>query len=246
MADQLAGKTAVITGGGRGIGRSIAVAYADEGADIALVSRTKEQLDEVAGEIEKAGRKAISIPTDITDRAQVEAMVGKVKDAFGTVDILVNNAGGGIEKRSIQESDPDLWTQDITVNLNSVYRGTHTLLPLMIECGGGNISNSGSGAGHSSASSGCAYRVGKAGLWMFTKCLAEEIWEHGINVNELIPGPVATYLTRGGFKVGGPHPIPSEYVKEPDDVVSLAMWLATQPKTGPTAQSFSLARRPIV
>ena len=245
MSDQLAGKTAVITGGGRGIGRSIAIAYAEAGADIALVSRTKEQLDEVAGEIEKTGRKAVPIPTDLTDRAQVQSMAEEVKNAFGTIDILVNNAGGGIEKRSILESEPDVWVQDVTVNLISVYLVTHALLPLMIEGGGGHIINMGSGAGHSSAPSGCAYRVGKAGQWMFTRCLAEEVWEHGINVNELVPGPVATFLTRKNFRVGEAFKIPSEYVKEPDDVVSLAMWLATQPRTGPTAQSFSLARRPL-
>ena len=246
MADQLAGKTAVITGGGRGIGRSIAIAYANEGADIALVSRTKEQLDEVAGEIEKTGRKAIAIPTDITDPAQVEAMAGKVNDAFGTIDILINNAGGGIERRSILESEPDEWVKDVTLNLISVYLVTRALLPLLIKAGGGHIINTGSGAGYSAGALRSAYRVGKAGLWMFTRCLAEETWEHGINVNELIPGPVATYLTRRGFKVGGSHPmIPSEYVKGPEDVVPLAVWLATQPKTGPTAQSFSLARRPL-
>ena len=172
-------------------------------------------------------------------------MAGKVNDAFGTIDILVNNAGGGIERRSILESEPDEWVRDVTVNLISVYLLTRALLPLLIKAGGGHIINTGSGAGHSPASSGSAYRVGKAGQWMFTRCLAEETWEHGINVNELIPGPVATYLTRRGFKVGGPHRIPSEYVKDPEDVVPLAVWLATQPKTGPTAQSFSLARRPL-
>ena len=81
---------------------------------------------------------------------------------------------------------------------------------------------------------------------MFTRCLADEVWEHGITVNELIPGPVATHLTEDRMAVGGPPPFaPSEYVKGPDDVVPLAMWLATQPPTGPTAQSFSLTRRPI-
>ena len=172
-------------------------------------------------------------------------MAGKVKDAFGTIDILVNNAGGGIERRSILESEPEEWVKDVSLNLISAYLVTHALLPLLIEAGAGHIVNVGSGAGYSAGALRSAYRSGKAGLWMFTRCLAEETWEHGINVNELIPGPVATYLTRRGFKVGRPHHIPSEYVKGPDDVVPLAVWLATQPKTGPTAQSFSLARRPL-
>jgi 3-oxoacyl-[acyl-carrier protein] reductase len=83
-------------------------------------------------------------------------------------------------------------------------------------------------------------------MWMFTQCLSEEVWEHGIDVNELIPGPVATDLTDGRMKVGGPPPFaPSEHVKTPEDVTPLALYLATQPNGGPTGQSFSLTRRPI-
>ncbi|MCZ6633024.1 MAG: SDR family NAD(P)-dependent oxidoreductase [bacterium] len=246
MPDQLAGKIAVVTGGGRGIGRSIAIAYAREGADLCLVSRTQNQLDEVAGEIQALGQKALTISADVTNPDQVRALAEQIKNEVGRIDILVNNAGGGIEKNSILESDPETWIQDVTVNLTSVYLVTHALLPLMIESGGGHIINTGSGMGHRSTPTHSAYHVGKAGLWMFTQCLAEEVWEHGINVNELIPGPVATHLTQGRMEVGGPPPFaPSEYVKSPDDVVPLALFLATQPPGGPTAQSFSLTRRPI-
>lgn len=243
---KLEGKVTVVTGGGRGIGAAIAVACAKEGARLALVARTLQQLDEVAKTVDEAGTDVTVIPTDVTDRLQTEAMAEAVRGYFGRIDILFNNAGGGVEKNLVAESDPDLWVHDVHLNLTSAYLVTHALLPLMIESGGGKIINTGSGMGHSSGAKSSAYHVGKAGMWMFTRCLADEVWEHGITVNELIPGPVATHLTEGRMAVGGPPPFaPSEYVKGPEDVVPLALWLATQPATGPTAQSFSLTRRPI-
>lgn len=243
---RLAGKVAVVTGGGRGIGRAIALGFAREGADLCLVARTQEQLDHVADEIRSLGRQAVVAPADVTDREQVETMAAKIQDGLGAIHVLVNNAGGGLERKAILESDPDLWIKDVTVNCLSAYLVTRALLSLIIESGGGKIINVGSGMGHRPTPGGSAYHVGKAGLWMFTQCLAEEVWEHGIEVNELIPGPVATRLTGGRMKVGGPPPFsPSERVKAPEDVVPLALFLATQPPGGPTAQSFSLTRRPI-
>lgn len=236
----------VVTGGGRGIGAAIAVACAKEGAKIALVSRTVEQLNGVARLVDEVGSDVTTIPTDVTDRLETDSMAQQVRDYFGRVDILFNNAGGGNERRSVAKSDPEQWTATVDLNLTSAYLVTHALFPLMIESGGGKIINTGSGMGHRAGSEGSAYRVGKAGMWMLTQCLAEELWEHGITVNELIPGPVATKLTEGRMTVGGPPPFaPSEHVKAPEDVVSLALWMATQPPTGPTAQSFSLTRRPI-
>ena len=235
----------LITGSGRGIGRAIATAFAEAGAKLILVARTQSQLDETAAVIRSAGGEAITIAADLTDRDQVTRMASQVNEQFGRVDILFNNAGGGIEKRHIVESDPELWIKDVNTNLTSAYLVTHAILPLMTKSGG-KIINTGSGMGHSSGAGGSAYHVGKAGMWMLTRCLADEVWEHGITVNELIPGPVATDLTAGRMAVGGPPPFaPSEYVKAPEDVVPLAMWLATQPASGPTAQSFSLTRRPI-
>ena len=243
---QLAQKVAVVTGGGRGIGRAVALAFAREGADLCLVARTQEQVEAVANEIRAIGRKALPVVADVTDRAQVTAMAEQVKSTFGKIDILVNNAGGGTGRNPVRDSDPDLWVQTVSANLISAYYVTHALLQLMIETGGGKIINTGSGMGHSSGPGSSAYHVGKAGLWMLTRCLAEELWEHGIEVNELIPGPVATYLTQGRMQVGGPPPFaPSERVKPPEDVAPLALWLAAQPPGGPTAQSFSLTRRPI-
>ncbi len=243
---QLTGKIALVTGSGRGIGRAIAIAFAREGADLVLAARTKEQLDAVAEDIRALGRRVLSAPVDVTDRAQVDAMAEKVRGEYGRLDILVNNAGGGIEPNRILDSDPDLWIADVAVNCISAYLVSRALLSLMIASGGGRVINVGSGLGHRPTARGSAYHVGKAGMWMLTQCMAEEVWEHNIAVNELIPGPVATHLTQGRMKVGGPPPFsPSEVVKAPEDVVPLALFLATQPDGGPTAQTFSLARRPI-
>ena len=180
----------------------------------------------------------------MTDRAQVDALASEFSSAFGRLDILFNNAGGGKEKNTVLESDPDLWIQDIELNLTSAYLVSRALIPLMIESGGGRVINVGSGMGHRPGQG--AYTVAKAGMWMFTQSLSLEVWEDGVDVNELIPGPVETDLTRGHMKAGGPPPFaPSENVKTPADVVPLAIWLATQPDGGPTGQSFSLTRRPL-
>ena len=243
---QLSGKIAVVTGSGRGIGRAVAVAFAREGADLALAARGASELESAAEEIRGLGRRAIAVPTDVTRRDRVDALAAAVRSRFGRLDILVNNAGGGLERSPILDSDPDLWIEDVTVNCISAYLVSRALLPLMIESGGGRVINVGSGMGHRPTGSGSAYHVGKAGMWMFTRCLAEEVWRHNITVNELIPGPVATRLTGGHMRVGGPPPYAdSEVIKQPEDVAPLALFLATGPDAGRTAQSFSLTRRPI-
>ena len=238
----LSDKVAVVTGSGRGIGRAIAIAYAAEGADLVLAARSATELEAVAAEIHGLGRNAVAVPADLIRREAVDDLACAVRTEYGRLDILVNNAGGGLEKRSILDSDPDLWVEDVTVNCISAYLVSRALLPLMVESGGGRVINVGSGMGHRPTASGCAYHVGKAGLWMFTRCLAEEVWQHNVTVNELIPGPVATRLTASS----APPPYSdSEVIKEPQDVAPLALFLATQPDHGPTAQSFSLTRRPI-
>ena len=242
----LSRKVALVTGSGRGIGRAIAVAFAREGADLVLAARSATEVDAVADEIRELGRGVVTAPTDVIRRDQVDALAATVRREFGRLDVLVNNAGGGLERSSILESDPDLWVEDVTVNCISAYLVSRALLPLMIESGGGRVINVGSGMGHRPTASASAYHVGKAGMWMFTRCLAEEVWRHNVAVNEIVPGPVATRLTGNRMQVGGPPPFaPSEVVKEPADVAPLALFLATQPDTGPTAQSFSLARRPL-
>lgn len=242
----LDGQAAIITGGGRGIGRAIALAYAEAGADVCVTARSKSEIEQVAGQICQSGGRAIAVTCDVAERQSVEAMIQQAFNEFGRLDILVNNAGGGLERTLVGEDDPDVWRQVVEINLLGTYYCTRAALPHLKADGGGRIINIGSGMGHQPRAKNSSYNVSKAGVWMLTRCLSLELWESGVTVNELIPGPVHTDLTADIFPKNQAHPaISSEWVKSPEDVVPLAMMLATQSDKGPTGQSFSLARRPL-
>ena len=171
---QLEGIVAVITGGGRSIGRSIAIAFAGAGAKLVLVARTASQLETATNDISSMGSEAHAIVTDVTDNDEVTAMANQIRTVHDRVDILVNNAGGGVESNHVVDSDPSLWIQDVNVNLVSAYLVTHAILPLMQQAGG-KIINTGSGMGHIPGAGSSAYHVGKAGMWILTRCLADEV-----------------------------------------------------------------------
>ena len=242
----LNGQVALITGGGRGIGRAVAIAYAEAGATVCVTARTSSEIDQVVSEIEQSGGQAFAITCDVSDRSSVEAMIEQTIEKFGRLDILLNNAGGGLERTLVGEDDPDVWQSVVEINLLGTYFCTRAALPHLKADGGGKIINIGSGMGHQPRAKNTSYNVSKAGVWMLTRCLALELWEDGVTVNELIPGPVYTELTADIFPKDQAHPgISSEWVKAPEDVVPLALMLATQSSKGPTGQSFSLARRPL-
>lgn len=242
---RLASKVAVITGAGRGIGRAIALGYAAEGASICCAARTTAEIENVAEEIRNAGGSAITAQTDVTRYDEVERMNKAAADAFGGIDIVVINAGGNIAAGSIESSDPDEWAATIDLNLKGAYYTAKSALPYLKERGSGKIITIGSGIGHNGRPNTSAYACAKAGSWMLTRVLSQELWEYNISVNELVPGPV---LTPGAIaswerEGRGVNTISSEWVKEAEDVIPIALFLATQPDTGPTSQSFSLMRR---
>jgi 3-oxoacyl-[acyl-carrier protein] reductase len=242
----LTGKVALVTGGGRGIGRATALALAGAGADVAVLARSADEIEAVAGEVRAVGRRSVAIACDVTRHQDCKDAVERAVSELGHLEILVNNAGGGEERKPTTESAPERWTHTIELNLLGVYYMTHAALPHLIAAGGGKIVNVGSGMGHVATPGNLAYNAAKAGVWMFTRGLAMEVWEHGIDVNEVVPGPVLTRLTEGVFTAGSPPPFaPSERVKGPEEVAELILWLARQRPGGPTGQSFSLARRPI-
>jgi len=242
----LTGKKALITGGGRGIGKAIALAFAEQGADVCVTARSEDEINSVADEIAALGRKGVAVCCDVADRQSVEAVVQRAADELGGIDILVNNAGGGLERTKIGEDDPDNWVKVIEINLLGTYYCCRAVLPIMKVGGGGKIINVGSGMGHQPRATNSSYNASKAGVWMLTRCLSMQAWEDNIVVNELIPGPVYTELTSDVFQLGAAHPaFKSEWVKRPEDVTPMALFLATQPDSGPTGQSFSIARRPI-
>ncbi len=241
--DTLAGKGALITGAGRGIGRAIALGYARAGASICCAARTEAEIQETVGQIRAAGGTAISMQTDVTQWRAVQGLFDFADSGLGGIDIAVLNAGVSLDHNVVEESDPAAWEETLRTNLLGTYYCAKAAIPAMKKRGSGKIITIGSGMGHKGAAGGSAYSCSKAGLWMLTRILAQELWEHNISVNELVPGPVETKMAGGNDDPGSVFAIESEWIKSPEEVVSLALFLATQPDVGPTAQSYSLMRR---
>jgi len=186
----LAGKCALVTGGGRGIGRSIALALARAGADVAVAARTQAQLDAVAGEIRATGRRAFAIPIDLTRRDHIEERVNQAAEQLGGLDILVNNAGGSIgaaAKIDPITHDPQTFEDCLFFNLTQVFYVTRAALPYMIKKKWGRILNTGSGSAHRGGVI-LAYAAAKHGLVGYTRSLAYAVARYGINVNMINPG----------------------------------------------------------
>ena len=188
----LSGQVAIITGAGRGIGRALALGYAQAGAAVACVARSAAEIERVAAEIAADGGQAVAIVADVVELAAVERMVGQVVGIFGRIDLLVINAGISMPRTPLADSDPDQWKQVINVNLIGAYHCARTVVPHLKAAGGGKIITIGSGLGHRGTANGSAYAASKAALWSMTRILAQELYEHNISVNELVPGPVYT------------------------------------------------------
>ena len=253
----LSGKTAVVTGAGRGIGCAIAIGFARAGADVAILARTESELSQVAKRVTSIGARCHIGLADLSDPEATERVCGEVVTALGNIDVLVNNAGVELELGQVSVSDPDKWWRTIEINIRGVYLVTRFLLANINE--GGKIINMSSGMGLRAANQQSSYTVSKAGLHIFTECLANELWPRKIDVNNLIPGPVATDIFNrdrrperltpeevlekfaDGLPPGFP---PQERIKHPDEVADLAVYIASQPVGGSTGQTFSLARRP--
>jgi 3-oxoacyl-[acyl-carrier protein] reductase len=241
---ELSGHVAIVTGAGRGIGRAIALAYAQAGAAVCCAARTAEEITTTVCDIATSGGRAIAVPADVTQLASVQQMLQTTVETFGGLDILVINAGGNYDRRHVAESHPEDWRATVEVNLLGAYYCAHAAIPYLKQRGAGKIITVGSGIGHRGYAGSSAYACSKAALWMLTRVLAQELWPFNISVNELIPGPVVTEMSpQESMPSPGVFAIESEWVKTPEDVVPLALFLATQPVKGPTAQSFSLMRR---
>ena len=240
---QLKEKVAIITGGGRGIGRAIAIAYAAEGARVVIAARSTKQLDKVAAEIAKQDGEVLTVPTDMRISADVENLVQQTVDRFGRIDILVNNAGINPRGPFLDSTDEE-WEQGWQINVMGVVRCCRAALPIMQQQGSGNIINVGSGMGQVGRSNLSVYCASKAALHGLTQSIAEEVWEDGIIANVLIPGPVKTELSQPAWENSETFRAQSDPWKEPEQVVASALFLAAQPPaTGMTGQILSIMRR---
>jgi NAD(P)-dependent dehydrogenase (short-subunit alcohol dehydrogenase family) len=190
----LTGKVALVTGASRGIGRAIAWGLARAGADLAVAARSESELESLAKDIEAAGRRTATLPTDVTDRAQIEAMVARTVDELGSLDILVNNAGGTRFKSPLLGLRPDGWDKVLRLNLDSAFHATQVAARHMVEAGGGSIIQMASVAGIQGSEQLSMYSAAKGGLRLFTRAVARELAASGVRVNSIAPGWVATDL----------------------------------------------------
>jgi 3-oxoacyl-[acyl-carrier protein] reductase len=191
---ELAGKVALVTGGGRGIGRGIALQLAHAGARVAVGARTREQVETTAAETD-----GVAIEADVSNRSDVERMVAQTEQELGPIDVLVNNAGIAIWEGSAWELEPEEWWHVFEVNMLGVYLCCRTVIPGMIARGGGRIVNVASGAAYLPGSRSTAYSASKAAVHRFSETLAGQLEPHGIPVFSISPGLVQTEMTSDTF-----------------------------------------------
>ena len=242
--EPLNGKVAIITGAGKGIGKAVAIAYAKQGMSVCCIARTLSDIVSTVNEIRESGGDAIAISCDVTIYENMKEAMQKTYERYGRIDLVLVNAGTDAEKMPIDELDIAEWKRVMDVNLNGAFYTVKAAIPYLKRNGSGKIITIGSGMGHKGRADDSAYSCSKAGLWMLTRVLAQELSEYRISVNELIPGPVITDMGKDSMKdERSAFSINGEWIKSPDDVTDLAIFLAGQPGVGPTAQSYSLMRR---
>ena len=238
---ELKNKRALITGGGRGIGRAIATALASEGASVALLARTASQIEEVAGEIVAAGGAAMTAAADLAQPSQAVEAVQSVFDRWGSgADILVNNAGALGPIGLTSDIDPVSWMETVNVNLGGCVLCTHHALQGMIEQQYGKIINLSGGGSVSPRPRFSAYGASKAAIVRFTETLAEEVAEHGIDVNAIAPGAINTDMLQEIIDAGKAAGVEEAEARQlasdgSDDVsraAALALYLASPRSDG--------------
>ncbi|SFQ57277.1 3-ketoacyl-ACP reductase [Hymenobacter arizonensis] len=211
--ESLQGKIALVTGAGKGIGRAVALALAQEGVHVGLLARTASDLESLATEIATHGVKTASAVADIADRSAVEAAIAQIQQELGDIDILINNAGIGTFAKFL-EMEPEQWEHIIQVNLLGTYYVTRAVLPGMISRQTGDIINISSTSGQRAAAGTSAYSASKFAVLGLSEALMQEVRKHNIRVSALTPSTVATPLALDNKLTDG-NP---EKVMQPEDL----------------------------
>jgi NAD(P)-dependent dehydrogenase (short-subunit alcohol dehydrogenase family) len=228
----LKGKVAIVTGAGRGIGKEIALAFADAGADVVVASRTVSDLEETAAEIQSKGSKALVVRTDVSQKQQIDNLVDQTVKAFGTIDILVNNAAQLVVSLPSKLRD-DGWDKMFNVNLKACFLLAREVSQVMIEHQKGSIINIGSVAGVMAVPYESAYAISKAGLIHLSKILAGELAHYQIRVNSIEVGLVKTKMSEVAWrnpknKKIFENNIPMNRIAEPAEIAAVAVFLSSE------------------
>lgn len=195
----LSGKVAIVTGATRGLGRAMADALAGAGANIVVTSRSPADCEKVAAEIERLGVRALPVPGDVSKKENIERLVGRTLEEFGTIDILVNNAGTAVTKSALDITEED-WDQVLNVNLKAVFFLAQAVGREMVKRGKGKIINIASMLGLVGDVAVLPYCVSKGGVLQMTRALALEWARYGVTVNAVAPGYVITSMNEAAFQ----------------------------------------------
>ena len=244
MGDRLTGKVCLVTGGGRGLGKAIALAFAEEGAKAVAISYVSdaESAEETCQAMAELGTTAYMTPVEVTNRDSIKSWVSHIIDSQGDIDVLVNNAG--INKQgSIDTVTEDDWDEIMAVNLKGPFMVSQEVLPDMVDSGGGRIINIASVSGLYGGPTTAHYAASKAGLISLTQVLARWGAPHNILVNSISPGIIETDLTREELRSGGGAGVVAlTLLKRPgqvEDVSSVAVMLASDEQNYITGQTIS-------
>ncbi len=227
---RLDGKVALVTGAGRGIGAGIALGFAEAGADLVCAARTSAEIDEIAVRVRALGRRAIAVPCDVMERAQLEGLVARAMTEFGRIDVLVNNAGGSPWKPFLRTSEA-MFEEAFRFNVTSAFLLARLTVPHMLEAGGGAIVNVSSAMGRITDRGFSAYGTAKAGLSHLTRLLANELAPR-VRVNAISVGAVETsalapFLAAEGMREKMEALTPLRRIGSVEDIAAAALWLAS-------------------